>query len=95
MRDHETLSSSTFFETLLFRLPPHQSLHLCQIFNSLNMSMSKYTLIIYKCALILYTHVLYIYIYIYICMFLFKFYIRKQKPHVEDYTVLPCSALLK
>ena len=91
MRDHETLSSSTFNETLLFKLPPHQSFHLCQIFNSLNMSMSKYTLIIYKCALILYTHVFYIYIYIY----MFKFYIREQKPHVEDYTVLPCSALLK
>ena len=57
------------------------------------MSMSKYTLIIYKYALILYTHVLFTHIYIYI--YIFKFYIRKQKPHVEDYTVLPCSALLK
>ena len=93
MRDHETLLSSTFLETLLFRLSPHQSLHLCQIFNSLNMSMSKYTLIICKCALILYTHVFYIYIYIY--TYIFKFYIREQKPHIEDYTVLPCSALLE
>ena len=56
------------------------------------MSISKYTLIIYKCPLILYTHV---YIYINIYIYMFKFYIREQKPHVEDYTVLPCSALLK
>ena len=35
------------------------------------------------------------FIYIYIYTYIFKFYIREQKPHIEDYTVLPCSALLK
>ena len=37
--EHEVLPSSTFVELLSFRFPPHQNLHLCKTFNSLNVSM--------------------------------------------------------
>ena len=37
MGEHEVLLSDTFLETLSF--PHHQSLHLCQTFSSLNVSM--------------------------------------------------------
>ena len=39
MEEHEVLQSGTFLETPSFRLPPHQSLHLCKTFSSLNVSM--------------------------------------------------------
>ena len=47
MGEYEVLSSGTFVELLSFRLPPHQSLHLCETFNSLNVSISIY-IYIYK-----------------------------------------------
>ena len=37
MGEYEVLPSGTFFETLSFRLPSHQSLHLCNT-SSLNVS---------------------------------------------------------
>ena len=49
MEEYEILPSGIFVELLSFRLPPHQSLHLCETFNSLNVSISIYIYIyIYK-----------------------------------------------
>ena len=39
VREHEILPTDTFVELLSFRLPHHQSLHLCKTFNLLNVSM--------------------------------------------------------
>ena len=39
--EHEVLPSGTFVEPLSFKLPSHQSLHLCKTFSSLNVSMKS------------------------------------------------------